>query len=333
MAFPSSTTDVVVGAIESRRRKIQDNVSKNNALLTHLKEKGRILTVSGGSIILEELSFAENGNASFYSGYDTLPTAPQDVLSAAQFTLKQAAVPVTISGLEKLQNSGKEEMLDLMSARLDVAEATLSNIVTQGLYGDGTGWNGKALVGLDAAVEATATASQTSTYGGISRTNNPFWRSSGTSMTATINTAATVQAVVNAAWADVIRGADQPDFGIMDNAFWKDWIASLQAIQRITDPQKAKLGFATTQFMNMDIYLDGGVGGFAGDGNAAHGTFYLLNSKFIKFRPHKDRNFVALSPERRYAVNQDAEVAILAFAGALTCSGARYNGRVLATTV
>jgi hypothetical protein len=64
-----------------------------------------------------------------------------------------------------------------------------------------------------------------------------------------------------------------------------------------------------------------------------HGTLYLLNSKFLKFRPHKDRNFVALSPERRYAVNQDVEVAILAFAGALTCSGARFNGRVLATTV
>lgn len=333
MAFPTSTTDVIVGAIESRRRKISDNVTKNNALLSHLREKGRVLTVSGGSLILEELAFAENGNASFYSGYDTLPTSPQDVLSAAQFSLKQAAVPVTISGLEKLQNSGKEEMIDLMSARLDVAEGTLANIITQGCYGDGTAWSGKSLVGLDAAVEATATASQTSTYGGISRTSFPFWRSSCTSTSATINTAATVQAVVNAAWADVVRGSDQPDFGIMDNNFWKDWVASLQQIQRISDPSRAKLGFATTQYMNMDIYLDGGVGGFAGSGSATEGTFYLLNSKFLKFRPHKDRNFVALSPERRYAVNQDAEVAILAFAGALTCSGARYSGRVKATTV
>jgi hypothetical protein len=31
---------------------------------------------------------------------------------------------------------------------------------------------------------------------------------------------------------------------------------------------------------------------------------------------------VALSPDKRYAVNQDAEVNILAFAGNLTCSGA-----------
>src|SRR5438270_3083468 len=118
MAFANASfTDIAVTAIESRRRKFADNVTKNNALLTHLREKGRILPVSGGSLILEELSFAENGNAAFYSGYDTLPTAPQDVLSAAQFTLKQAAVPVTLSGLEKLQNSGKEEMIDLMASR------------------------------------------------------------------------------------------------------------------------------------------------------------------------------------------------------------------------
>lgn len=334
MAFANpSVTDVMVGAIESRRRKCQDNVTKNNALLTHLREKGRILTVSGGSQIFEEIAFAENGNASFYSGSEQLPTSAQDVLSAATFTLKQAACPVIINGLEELQNSGKEEMFDLMEARLSVAESTLANICTQALYGDGTSWNGKSFVGLDAAVEATLTANQTSTYGGISRQNFPFWRSSTTSLTATINTVVTVQAVVNAAWADVVRGPDQPDFGIMDTPFWKDWQASLQQIQRVTDPNKAKLGFATTQYMNMDIYLDGGVGGFAGDGNAAHGTFYLLNSKFLKWRPHSKRHFVALSPDRRYSVNQDAEVAILAVAAALTNSGARYNGRVLATTV
>lgn len=333
MAFPTSTTDVIVGAIESRRRKIADNVTKNNALLTHLKEKGRVLPISGGNTILEELSFAQNGNASYYSGYDLLPVAAQDVISAAQYSLKQAAVPVTISGLEKLQNDGKEKILDLMDARLGVAEATLANIITQGCYSDGTIFNGKAIVGLDAAVEATVTSSQSSTYGGISRTTFPFWRSQCTSTTADISTSAKCQAVMNALWATTIRGSDRPDFGIMDNNFWADFMASLQNIQRFTDAKKADLGFQTIQYMNADVYLDGGIGGFAGDASSTHGTFYLLNSKYLKFRPHKDRNFVPLSPDRRYAVNQDAEVAILAWAGALTVSGAQFNGRVLATTV
>jgi len=259
--------------------------------------------------------------------------AAQDVIGAAQFTLKQAAVPVVISGLELLQNDGREKQLDLMEARLGVAEGTLANIITQGLYSDGTIFNGKSLVGLDAAVEATVNASQTSTYGGISRTGFPFWRNQCTSVTADISTAAKCQTVMNALWATTIRGPDMPDFGIMDNNFWQDWTASLQAITRFLDAKKASLGFMTQQYMGADIYLDGGIGGFAGSAVSTEGTCYFLNSKFLKFRPHKDRNFVALSPNRRYAVNQDAEVAIWAFAGALTCSGARFSGRVKATTV
>jgi len=37
---------------------------------------------------------------------------------------------------------------------------------------------------------------------------------------------------------------------------------------------------------------------------------------------------VPLSPNRRYATNQDAEVQILAWAGNLTCSGVQFQGRL-----
>jgi hypothetical protein len=71
------------------------------------------------------------------------------------------------------------------------------------------------------------------------------------------------------------------------------------------------------------VVLDGGIGGFA-DG----GTGYFLNTDYIHYRPHANRNMVPLSPNRRYATNQDAEVQILAWAGNLTCSGAQFQGRL-----
>ena len=58
---------------------------------------------------------------------------------------------------------------------------------------------------------------------------------------------------------------------------------------------------------------------------------YFLNTKYFRLRPHQDRNMVPLSPATAYAINQDAEVQILAFAGALTCSGAAFQGRVFTT--
>jgi len=136
MAFPN-VSDIVATTIQSRSRQIADNVTKNNALLSRLNQRGNIKTISGGSSILEELSFAENGNAGFYSGYDLLPVAAQDVISAAEFSIKQFAVPVVMSGLEMLQNSGKEAFIDLLEARLNVAEATMMNKLAQSVYSDG----------------------------------------------------------------------------------------------------------------------------------------------------------------------------------------------------
>ena len=97
MAFPNaSVSDVIATTIQSRTGIIADNVTSNNALLMKLKQRGNIKTFSGGNTILQELSFAENGNAGWYSGYETLPIAAQDVISAAEYTIKQAACPVTI---------------------------------------------------------------------------------------------------------------------------------------------------------------------------------------------------------------------------------------------
>src|SRR6185295_12820266 len=138
MAFPN-VSDIVATTIENRSRKIADNVTKNNALLARLSQRGNVRTISGGSVILEELSYAENANGGWYSGYDLLPVAPQDVISAAQYDLKQYAVPVTVSGLDQLRNDGKEQMIDLLEARMKVAESTMSNGLSAGIYSDGTG--------------------------------------------------------------------------------------------------------------------------------------------------------------------------------------------------
>ena len=65
MAFPTSVTDVIATAIENRSRKVADSVTKNNALLSRLQKKGNIKSISGGSSIIEEISYQENGNASW----------------------------------------------------------------------------------------------------------------------------------------------------------------------------------------------------------------------------------------------------------------------------
>ena len=132
-----------------------------------------------------------------------------------------------------------------------------------------------------------------------------------------------IQGILNAAWAQQVRGTDRPNLLVMDGTTWAAYLASLQALQRFTGTETASLGFPTVKYMDADVVMDGGIGG-----DATSVTCYLLNTKYLHFRPHKDRNMVPLSPARN-AVNQDATVKILAWAGNLTSSGSQFQGQIV----
>jgi hypothetical protein len=323
MAFANpSISDVIATTIQNRSGIIADNVTKNNALLSRLKQRGNIKKFSGGNVILQELSFAENANAGYYSGYETLPVAAQDVISAAQYDIKQAACPVTISGLEQLQNAGKEQIIDLLEGRIAVAESTMANLISSGLYSDGTGYGGKEITGLNLQVPINPA---TGSPGGIDRQTWNFWRSKFFDFTTdggAVVSSSNIQTYFNKLWAQLVRGNDRPDLIIVDSILWGFYMNSLQAIQRFTSSESATLGFVTTKFMDADVVLDGGIGGFC-----PSNTGFFLNTKYLFYRPHAQRDMVALSPGKRYSVNQDAEVQILAWAGNLTASGLQFQGR------
>jgi hypothetical protein len=322
MAFANAAiSDIIATTIQHRNKVIADNVTKNNALLTWVSKRGNVKTVSGGNTIMEELSFAANGNAGFYSGYETLPIAAQDVISGAEYNWKQAACPITISGLEELMNSGPERMIDLLEARVSVGESSMANLIAISLYGDGTGSGGKEIDGLKKQVANDPT---TGVVGGIDRATWQFWRNKVFKATTTGGAATDKNNIgdyMNALWASLVRGNDRPDLILMDNAYWAFFVASLQAQQRFTSSESATRGFMALKYMDADVVLDGGIGG-----GMPVKQMYMLNTKYIKYRPHKDRNMVSLNPNKRYSVNQDAEVQILAWAGNMTSSGLQFQG-------
>lgn len=324
MAFANSAiSDIIATTIQNRSGVIADNVTKNNGLLARLKQRGNVKKFSGGNTIMQELSFAANGNAGFYSGYETLPIAAQDVISAAEYTIKQAACPVTISGLEQLQNAGSQRIIDLLEGRVAVAEASMANMIALSLYSDGTGYGGKEIDGLAKQVATTPTSG---VVGGIDRATWTFWRNQtfkATTDGGAATSASNIQQYFNTLWAKLVRGADRPDLIVVDNEYWGYYMASLQAIQRFTSSESATLGFATIKYMDADVILDGGMGG----GMPAK-TAYFLNTKYLFYRPHSDRDMVPLTPGQRYSVNQDAAVQILAWAGNLTASGLQFQGKM-----
>ena len=145
MAFPN-LSDIISTTIQSRSTSLADNVTKNNALLMKMRERGNVKPFSGGNVILEPIMYNDTStqNAGSYSGYDVIDITPNSPISSAQFDIKQYSAAVSISGLEQLQNSGKEQIIDLLEGRMEIAEAQLMNQISAGLYSDGTGNGGLA---------------------------------------------------------------------------------------------------------------------------------------------------------------------------------------------
>ena len=176
MAFANSAiTDIIATTIQSRSGELADNLTQNNAILQRLDQKGNIKPFSGGNVILQEIMYNDpsTNNANSYSGYEVLNISPDSPISAAQYSITQYADSVTMSGLEMLQNSSKEAIIDLLDGRMQVSEARLLNRISGDLYLDGTGNGGKNITGLAAAIPDNAA---TGTYGGINRANWAFWR-------------------------------------------------------------------------------------------------------------------------------------------------------------
>lgn len=327
MANPSATmTEIVTTTLRNRTGKLQDNVSKNNALLNRLKKKGKVKTVAGGRTIVQELEYAENSTFKRYSGYEVLNISPSDVFTAAEFNYAQAAVAVSISGLEMLQNSGDAAIIDLLESRIANAERTITNNIAVDCYSDGTADGGRQIGGLALLVSSTPT---TGTVGGIDRstTIGSFWRNKKFGAVAdggAVATAANIQSYMNRLWVQLVRGADAPDLIVADNNYWRLYLESLQSIQRIASEEMASAGFSSLKYMNADVVLDGGFGGAA-----PTNTMYMLNTDYLYFRPHGDRFFAPLGDER-FAVNQDAMVKLVGFAGNLTLSNGFLQGALVA---
>ena len=327
MAFANSTvSDIIATTIQSRSGKLADNVTLNNAVLDRLRKRGNVRPFSGGNVILEEIMYNDSNtnNTNSYSGYETLNISPNSPISAAQFNIAQYASAVTISGLEMLQNSSKEAIIDLLEGRVQVAEGQLLNRIQTDIYGNGTGNGGKNLTGLAAAV---ADSPATGTYGGINRATWSFWRNqafSGVTDGGAAVSAANIQAYMTQLAIKLVRGNDKADLIVADNNYYSLYVNSLQAIQRVTSQEEGAAGFASLKFYgggtSADVVLGGGIGNQA---TANH--MWFLNTNYIYFRPHADRNFTPIGGERQ-SVNQDAVVKLIGWAGNLTSSGPQFSG-------
>lgn len=243
-----------------------------------------------------------------------------DVLTSANFDWKQANCNVVMSGLEEAQNDGPTRMHNLIKARIEVAEATLQNQIGSAIFNSNTENGGKAIGGLQHLIADLPTSG---TVGGIDRSSsgNAFWRNQFYDFSTEVVTASatTITHAMNMIWMRTERGTEHVDLIVAGETYFSYYEEGLQAQQRFMDTSRAVGGFNGYKYKSATVFYDP---------NCSSTRMYMLNSKYLHFRPYRERNFVVLKD--KVAVNQDATVTPLYWMGNMTLSNAARNGVICA---
>ena len=310
MAGNATFTDLVTSTLRDRRAGFADNLTNHIPLLQLMKRN--VQTVDGGRTLVEPLMYASNSNSGFYSGSEALATASTSGLTAAEFDWKQYYVNIVSDGLENMQNSGRNALINLADFKIKQAQATMNNDISTGIFSDGTGTAGKQIGGLLHLIPADPS---TGTVGGIDRSDNDnsFWRSQvfDASTDGSASSSTTIQTNLNIAWLECVRGNDAPNVIVLDGVLYGYFQGSLQAIQRISSDVSGGSGFESIRF-----HGTGGSAAVIYDVALSSKTGFLLNTDHIFFKAHSQRNFVV--DEKKMSVNQDADVIPVFFMGNMT---------------
>lgn len=240
---------------------------------------------------------------------------PQPAVTAAaqnaQWNLSVGAVPIPLLGMESLIQA-TETVIPLVKARAADATTVARQAIAAALFGSSAG-NPLAINGL---VDAYDDGTTVSSYGGLSRSANPFWASTVYSTSLTPSRATMIARIMQ---LTSIAGGEAPDVVIMSMGDWTTLLADyMQAEQFFTTPSSkygddnaVNAGFRALMLGNTPILADP---------FCPTGTAYLINSKYLALYLSEDANFAFSGFHSLIANNQIASVGVVISAMALACT-------------
>jgi hypothetical protein len=324
MASPNSTfTELVTTTLRNHRKEIVDNVSTHNALLRKLDAKGRKRYEDGGLSIVTGMDYTTNGTFQRFSGLDPLNITASDVLTAAEYAWKSAAINVVASGEEIRKNSGsKTRIANLVMERINNAVRTAKNNLSNDIYSDGTASN--QINGLQAICPDTAGG----TLGGINGSTYTYWQAKVQSAAAPLTGSAitvsesTFEKFTRQLYIALTRGEDTPDLLVFSNSYYELFEGSQVSLKQYTadtstSGNKANGGFVSLKYKNADVFHDGGSGIPTNHG-------YMLNTNYLELVVHRDADWQESDEQR--PINQDGVVIPMIWMGNLVCSNRALQG-------
>lgn len=299
---------------QAYKPKMEDNVFSANPFFWWLKTGKRIRKQDGGANIIVPLMYGKNTTARSYSAYGTLDTSGQDGMTVAIYPWRHMSVSVSISGPEERKNSGKSQLIRLVTAKEEQAELSLIEEVDRQAFLDGSGNGAQDIFGLNLLVEDGA--AWLSDVAGINRTTETWWRNQYASMTGQ-SFATNGLNFMRTMFNNCSKGNIHPTLLLTHQTIYEYYEKLLVPNERFLDTKMGDAGFQNLLFKAVPIVYDL---------YCPTQTMFFLNEDYIEFvvdtvMDFKLSEFVKPS-------DQDARIAQIMLYANLTMSNMARQGRL-----
>ena len=315
--------------------KVVDQVLNGNVLTMRLLRNS--VPWRTGTQINISVNLSDITAVGSYFGFDALSVTQENIRQRAVFNPSQYYVSIPISGIQTAINQGSAAIINLVATEINWRAKRLRDEMGNGVYSDGTGNAGKDILGIRAAIDDTTLVAA---YGGIARATNPRWNATVTAQVGGLSLA-NLAADFDAAQ----RGDDAPTIMVTTPAVFNIYEALLTPTVSHQFSQNDYRLVQNTGAVGSSIVRVGGVVAagqgfraltfrgipFIADEKCTAAEIYTINERHLKFytisRPGQSiRNGFSWTGFKE-AINQDATVAQLLWAGQLIADAPRTMAR------
>lgn len=324
MATPIGTNVVTSIARRYIMPEIVDNIYLSNPVFFRLSKAGK-RTIQGGTQIEVPLMYARFTSGGPYSGAEVLNVAPSDTVKNGALDWKQHYVPVTVDGLTLIKTDSPQAIANFVRLQFAQARIEMAENLAVGLWSDSV-TNPKEVDGLKGAVDDGTVAT---TYAGLLRSANTWWRAQIDSSTSTLSYTALMSLFSN-----VGEGGRQPTLiasrADQYNRYWALGVAKQDfpaAAPGQFDQMLHNAGFTNMLFNGTPWVQDSHV--FDGP-NTSNSSIVMLTEDYIEWgvSPRADMYL----EDFQTPTDQDAMTAKLLWAGNLIVTNCARQGKMTALT-
>ncbi len=224
-----------------------------------------------GSQMLFPIKYQKGVASVAFNGFDLLPSSQTPVTVNMTFYPTFVATNVALAGSDLSVNATPMQTLKLMKVTMESRAQDAADDVGNFLQGDGTGFGGKAPMGLTGIVDNGTVLAN---YGGLSRATY-----SGLNSTVTASGGTISLVKVRTLWNAISDGSVIPDFVITDYTTWGYFEQLQTPFQRNNqDFSPSQRTVASTSGYSEQRW-DGMI--ISRDKKITTGYFYMLNTNFL----------------------------------------------------